>query len=322
MSSNDKHSLDTGVSWMRAAGELTRMRLLALLDQADLTVSDLVEILDQSQPRISRHLKLLVDAGLAQRFQEGAWALFRTADSGQVRVFLDTIIKPLASDDPVLMADLAKLDKVRQARAKRAAAYFADNAEEWNKIRSLHVHEEDIEQRMLQMGLEHKPKSILDMGTGTGRVLQLFGPRVDRGVGIDSSADMLALARSELARSGEPHLQVRRGDVYNIPAGEKYDLIVLHQVLHFLETPQLALEQAREHLTENGRILVVDLEPHDLEFLRQEHAHLRLGVSLEQMSIWMDETDLELVQLAQIEPEQSDKEILSVLLWLIGKKAS
>lgn len=322
MSSNDKHSLDTGVSWMRAAGELTRMRLLALLDQADLTVSDLVAILDQSQPRISRHLKLLVDAGLAQRFQEGAWALFRTADSGQVRVFLDTIIKPLASDDPVLMTDLAKLDKVRQARAKRAAAYFADNAEEWNKIRSLHVHEEDIEQRMLQMGLDHKPKSILDMGTGTGRVLQLFGPHVERGVGIDSSADMLALARSELARSGEPHLQVRRGDVYNIPAGEKYDLIVLHQVLHFLETPQLALEQAREHLTENGRILVVDLEPHDLEFLRQEHAHLRLGVSLEQMSNWMDETDLELVQLAQIEPEQNDKEILSVLLWLIGKKTS
>lgn len=322
MSSNDKHSLDTGVSWMRAAGELTRMRLLALLDQADLTVSDLVEILDQSQPRISRHLKLLVDAGLAQRFQEGAWALFRTADSGQVRVFLDTIIKPLASDDPVLMADLAKLDKVRQARAKRAAAYFADNAEEWNKIRSLHVHEEDIEQRMLLMGLDHKPKSILDMGTGTGRVLQLFGAHVERGVGIDSSADMLALARSELASSGEPHLQVRRGDVYNIPAGEKYDLIVLHQVLHFLETPQLALEQAREHLTENGRILVVDLEPHDLEFLREKHAHLRLGVSLEQMSSWMDETDLELVQLAQIEPEQNDKEILSVLLWLIGNKTS
>ena len=307
---------------MRAAGELTRMRLLALLNKADLTVSDLVEILDQSQPRISRHLKLPVDAGLAQRFQEGAWAFFRTADSGQVRVFLDTIIEPLASDDKVLMSDLAKLDTVRRARAERAATYFAKNAEEWNKIRSLHVHEEDIEQRMLLMGLDHTPKSILDLGTGTGRVLQLFGPYVERGVGIDSSADMLTLARSELADAGGSHLQVRRGDVYNVPKGEKYDLIVLHQVLHFLETPQLALQQARQQLADGGRILVVDLEPHDLEFLREEHAHLRLGISLEQMSSWIDETDLELVQLAQIEPGKDDKEILSVFLWLVTKKNS
>lgn len=301
---------------MRAAGEPTRLRLLALLDKAELTVSDLVEILDQSQPRISRHLKLLVEAGLAQRFQEGAWAYFRTTDRGQVRVFLDTILKPLANEDAILAADDARLSSVRDKRAETAASYFAANAEHWNKIRSLHVDENDVEAAMLKMGLDASPQTILDLGTGTGRVLQLFAPHVQLGAGVDSSSDMLSIARTAIRDPKFSHLQVRQGDVYNIVGVELYDLVVLHQVLHFLEDPAVALECAARQIAPGGRLLVVDFSPHELEFLRDEHAHHRLGISNEQMQRWLNDAGLELIQTSSLKPSDKGNNALTVELWL------
>ncbi|MFD0916296.1 metalloregulator ArsR/SmtB family transcription factor [Pseudahrensia aquimaris] len=309
--------LSDTVAWMRAAGEATRMRLLALLERAELTVSELVEILDQSQPRLSRHLKLLVEAGLAVRYQEGAWAYFRTANRGPARAFLDVALSGIGDDDPDLATDIAKLNAVRERRAQRAATYFASNAEDWNKIRSLHVPEGAVESDMLEMGLRHKPQSILDLGTGTGRILELFAPYVARGVGVDASQDMLAIARTALAVSEFSHLQVRHGDVYKLEAEDAFDLVVVHQVLHFLEDAETALQRAADHLAPDGRLLVVDFAPHTLEFLRDEHAHRRLGISFEQMSSWLLSAGLVGEDMKTLDAEGDGA--LTVVLWLARK---
>lgn len=303
---------------MRAAGEPTRLRLLALLDKAELTVTDLVDILDQSQPRISRHLKLLVDAGLAQRFQEGAWAYFCTVDRGQARRFLDGILKPLANEDATLSADDAKLASVREVRAQKASSYFAANAEQWNKIRSLHVDENDVEKVMLEMGLGLNPDSVLDLGTGTGRILQLFAPHTRLGTGIDSSRDMLTLARSALSAPEFSHMQLRLGDVYECAGDETFDLVVLHQVLHYLEDPGAAILAAGQRLSPTGRLLIVDFAPHDFEFLRDEHAHHRLGISPVQIERWLEETGLNVVESKSLKPSDSAHDALTVMLWLAG----
>ena len=301
---------------MRAAGEPTRLRLLALLDKLDLTVSDLIAILDQSQPRISRHLKLLVEAGLAERFQEGAWAYFRTIDHGPARRFLDGVLKPIADDDDIVAQDEARLSEIRADRARRAADYFAANAEDWDKIRSLHIAEDQVEAFMLDLGLMCEPESILDLGTGTGRILQLFAPHVDHGVGVDTSRDMLSVARAALAEEAINHLQVRYGDVYKLADGERYDLVVLHQVLHFLEDPSLALRRAKRRLSKEGRLLIVDFAPHEFEFLREQHAHRRLGMATPQIKRWLALAGLNLVEERMLTPTDGDETALTVALWL------
>lgn len=316
MTEFENNSLDDTVAWMRAAGEPTRLRLLLLLDKIDLTVSDLIVILDQSQPRISRHLKLLVEAGLAERFQEGAWAYFRTVDRGPARRFLNGVLKPVARDDAVVHGDELKLAEIRAARSNRAADYFAANAEGWGKIRSMHIAEDEVETAMLAMGLSAQPTSLLDLGTGTGRILQLFAPHVERGVGIDTSYDMLAVARSALANDDIEHMQVRYGDVYKLGQGERFDLIVLHQVLHFLEDPSLVLRLAKGRLARNGRLLAVDFAPHDFEILREDHAHRRLGMETNQIKRWLAVAGLSLVDERMLRPSRDAETALTVALWL------
>lgn len=310
--------MDDTVAWMRAAGEPTRLRLLALVDKADLTVSELIAILEQSQPRISRHLKLLVEAGLAERFQEGAWAYFRTVDRGPARAFLNTVLKPLAQDDAQVVSDNEKLKDVRAKRAQRADTYFANNAEQWGKIRSLHIAEDDVEAAMLDLalsGVDGSLESVMDLGTGTGRILQLFAPHVERGMGLDTSHDMLSVARSALAHPDYQHMQVRFGDVYKLGEGDRYDLIILHQVLHFLEDPALALRHAKRRLAKNGRLLIVDFAPHTFEFLREDHAHRRLGMSTEQITRWFSLAGLTLLEERMLNPIEGDDMALTVALW-------
>ncbi|MEM1039264.1 MAG: metalloregulator ArsR/SmtB family transcription factor [Pseudomonadota bacterium] len=320
--------LDEAVGWMRAAGETTRVRLLVLLDQLDLTVSDLMSILDQSQPRLSRHLKLLVEAGLAERSREGAWAYFRTVNRGPARSFLNAILQPLDGDDPVFAADGKALERVLRSRQQRASDYFANNAANWDRIRALHIAEEAVEEAMLTMALAANPKTLLDLGTGTGRILQLFAPHIERGVGLDTSHDMLSVARSALASDNTPHIQARLGDVYALNPVERYDLIVLHQVLHFLEEPGAAIARAAACLSTDGRLLIVDFEPHRHEFLREDHAHRRLGISDAQIELWFADCQLQVMETRslKVEPTLSDPtkdgpvvdsdEALTVRLWL------
>ena len=200
---------------LEAAGEETRLRILCLLEAAELTVSELVAILGQSQPRVSRHLKLLVEAGLATRQREGAWAFFRLAEPGGA--LARDFIHRLDPADPTVNADRARLEVTRETRRRQAAAYFAERAADWDSIRALHASEERVEAALLAMIGERPFRNLLDLGTGTGRMLELLAPRAARAVGVDQSAAMLALARSRIDQAGLRHVSLRQGDIYAPP---------------------------------------------------------------------------------------------------------
>ena len=287
-------SFDGLVDTLKAMAEPTRLRLVLLLSRSDLTVSDLTLILGQSQPRISRHLKLLVEAGVLSRYQEGAWAYFRLADAAAGTGLVTAMTGWIDAGDPVVQRDAERLDAVRAERARRAADYFARNAESWDRIRSLHASDEDVEAALLSALGDKRIETLLDIGTGTGRILQLLAPRCGRAVGIDASREMLALARAKLDEMGIANAQVRQGEVYRLPVDrEAFDLVTLHQVLHYLEDPQAAVAEAARAIAPGGRLAIIDFSPHTQEFLRTDHAHLRLGFSAAVLAGFVEAAGLE-----------------------------
>ncbi len=309
--------LDALVETLKAAGETTRMRLLALLAKGDLTVSDLTEILGQSQPRISRHLKLLLEAQLVERYQEGAWAYFRLCRDGDAALLASTILSSTAHNDATLLRDQERLAAVKAQKAERAQAYFAENAAEWDELRKLHVSDDAVEGELLKL-LGNKPvDTLLDLGTGTGRLLQLLEGVYRKAVGVDVSRDMLAVARTNLDKSGTSKATVRHGDIFNLPVeGQDFDLITIHQVLHFLADPQGAIVEAARVLRPGGRMVIIDLAPHSLEYLRDEHAHLRLGFETSVMADWLKAAGLEFEKAVSLEPEAGADDALTVTIWL------
>lgn len=313
----DRHNLnlDLMVDTLKAAAEPSRLRILALLSRGDLTVSDLTSILGQSQPRVSRHLKLLFEASLINRYQEGSWAYFRLAESLIVGDIARSLLDRLDCSDPLLERDLERLSSVKLQRRERAAAYFSANASSWDAIRSLHVPDGAVEEALTKIVGTRPFQAMLDVGTGTGRLLELFGPLYVRGVGIDINRDMLTIARSNLEKSGVANAQVRQGDVYSLPVDkESFDLVTVHQVLHFLDNPAEAIREAARALRPSGRMLIVDFAPHELEFLRDRHAHLRLGFNDGQIKDWLTEAGLTLEESMELQPKDKDK--LTVKLWL------
>jgi ubiquinone/menaquinone biosynthesis C-methylase UbiE/DNA-binding transcriptional ArsR family regulator len=314
-------AFDTLHDALRAVAEGTRLRILALLAETELTVSDLTEILRQSQPRISRHLKLLSEAGLIERHREGAWAFFRLADRGDSAAVARLLVERLDSADPTVARDRERLAAVREARAAAAQNYFRAHAAEWDRIRKLHAPDAAVEQAIAQ-ALADKPfRSLLDLGTGTGRMLELFGPQLDTGVGIDLSLDMLLLARARLERAGLKHCSVRQGDIYDLPLPrDRFDVVIIHQVLHYLDDGARAIREAARLVAPGGRLLVVDFAPHDLEFLREEHAHRRLGFAPETVSQWLAAADLDVTLQTSIPPEKGSEGKIAVSLWLAKDK--
>ncbi len=267
-------AFDSVLAALAAAAEPTRLRLLALLAEAELTVTELVTILAQSQPRISRHLKLLVEAGLVERHREGAWVFFLAASNGAVGSLLSTILGTLAPDDATRAADRGRLAEVRRARTEQAARYFAAHAVDWDKIRALHIREERVEAAISDLIGRAPVQTLLDLGTGTGRMLELLAPRATRAVGIDQSPQMLALARDRLEKAGLRNVQLRQGDIYALPVEhDRYDLVIIHQVLHYLDDPARAVREAARALRPSGRLLIIDFAPHEEESLRSAHAH-------------------------------------------------
>lgn len=315
--------VDSGtlVGILRAAGENTRLRLLALLCEGEHSVKDLTEILGQSQPRVSRHLRLLADAGLVTRNAEGAWAYYRLADSGAGAAMARWAIAELAPDDPDRVRDRNRLEAVHAAQQAQAADYFAKVAESWDLLRTLHVPEEAVESAILGAVNGRRAELLLDLGTGTGRMLELLAEHYQRGVGIDSSREMIAVARAKLAAASVGHAQVRMGDIADLdtPAGAA-DLIVLHQVLHYFDDPGKALAQARPALKDDGEMLIVDFAPHELEFLRSHHAHRRLGLSETQMQGWARGAGLAVAELQSFPPSNA-AEGLTVCLWRLRVEA-
>jgi len=317
MSNDGRLGFDALNAALKAAGEETRLRMLALLAEAELTVSDLTDILRQSQPRISRHLRLLAEAGLVERFREGTWAFFRLAEHGGGAAVARALLERLNPNDQTVQRDRARLASVRQARAAAAQAYFRQHAAEWDRIRKLHVADEAVE-AAIHAALADKPfRSLLDLGTGTGRMLELFGPQIERGLGIDLSLDMLLLARDRLERAGLKNCSVRQGDIYDLPLGnDSFDVVILHQVLHFLDDGARAIREAARVLRPGGRLLVVDFAPHEQEFLREQYAHRRLGFMPETVSQWITASRLEPVMHKQLGPEPGSEVKIAVSLWL------
>lgn len=310
-------AVETVLAALKAAGEATRLRMLTLLSQAELTVKDLTAILGQSQPRISRHLKLLTEAGLVDRHPEGAWVFYRLTDDGPGRRLVRDLVAAIDGSDTVLSRDRERLAQIKQEQAELARRYFSENAGDWDTIRALHVAEGAVEAAMLAAIGERRFDSLLDLGTGTGRLLELLAPLYRRAVGIDASTDMLAVARANLDRAGVTNAQIRLGDIYHLPLSrDSFNVVTIHQVLHYLDDPERALAEAARVLRPGGRLLIVDFAPHQLEFLRERHAHRRLGFGQETVGQWIDTAGLALDRVVDLPAGNDAVDQLTVTLWL------
>ena len=272
---------------LRAAGEPTRLRLLALCAHAELTVTDMTQILGQSQPRVSRHLKLLCEAGLLDRFREATFAHYRLADRGDGAELARILVDLIPDDDETLSRDLERLEAIKATRAAAADDYFRANAQQWDRVRSLYVAEDQVEQALLELTADLPAERFLDIGTGTGRILQIFAPRCRLGVGVDLSRDMLQIARANLEAANAPHCQVRLGDMYGLPVQPGgFDLAVVHMVLHYADRPGEVIAEAARALKPGGALFLVDFAPHSQVSLRDEHRHRWLGFDESEISRW------------------------------------
>lgn len=306
---------------LKAVGEDTRLRIVALLAHGELTVSDLTDILGQSQPRISRHLKLLTDAGVIVKHREGTWAFFDLTPRGPIREAVDAILSQIDDRDGDLAADLDRRAVVQQRRAAAAQEYFAAVAANWDQERSLHAPDDVVESAILDLVHDRPYTRVLDLGTGTGRMLQVLAgntDRIERAIGLDNSHSMLAVARANLERDGLRHVDLRQGDVYRPPfERDEFDLVVLHQVLHFLDDPARAVREAARLVAPGGRLLIVDFAPHTLEFLRTDHAHRRLGFRADLVETWLTSNGLDVESVRTIAPgsDEPQQDRLTVTIW-------
>lgn len=302
------------VEMLRAAGEPTRLRILALLAAEELSVLELCRILDQSQPRVSRHLKLLAEAGLVQRFPDGAWVFYRLSAAGAARQLVDGILDLTDDADPVLRRDGDQLAAVKAERTNEAAAYFARNAARWDEIRSLYASEIQVEAAINKAAGQGAIGRLVDLGAGTGRMLTLLGERAERAIGLDLSQQMLNIARVNVREAGLAACELRHGDIFatGLPAASA-DLVTVHQVLHYLGDPVAAITEAARLVAPGGRLLIIDFAPHSLEFLRSQHQHRRLGFSDAEILRWLEAAGLE-GQVSETLPT-ADGQGLTIKIW-------
>jgi len=303
--------LENLLTALKAAAEATRLRLLVLCAHSDLTVSELTQILGQSQPRVSRHLRLLCEAGLLDRRREGSWAYFRLAPRGAGAELARTLVDGVPADDPTLVLDLQRLEAIVRDRARRAAEYFRRNAAKWGEIRSLYIDECEVEKALLARITDAGVRDMIDIGTGTGRMIEVLGPRVEHAVGVDLSPEMLMVARSNLDKARLRNCLVRQGDMYQLPVpSASFDAAVIHQVLHFAESPGAVIGEAARVLRPGGKLIVADFESHDLEFLREQHLHRWLGFRDQDVRGWCESAGLE-----PAEPVTLPGDPLNVVIW-------
>lgn len=282
-----------------ALADPTRLRILMLLRAMELSVGELAQVLGQSQPRVSRHVKILIDAGLAERRKEGSWVFLSLGPRPRIEPLFQLVDRWAGLDgaDPWTATDAARLAAVRADRAAAATRYFASHARDWDALRSLHVAESEVEAaiaRALGAGEEGAPIGrLVDIGTGTGRMIELFGPAAEKALGIDRSPEMLRLARAKLASAGLESAELRQGDMYSLPLPAACaDTVILHQVLHYAQNPAAAVAEAARLLAPGGRLLIVDFAPHEREDLRSADAHVRLGFADEAILRHFEEAGL------------------------------
>ncbi|MGL4395237.1 MAG: ArsR/SmtB family transcription factor [Hyphomicrobium sp.] len=313
-------STDALVEALKAAAEPTRLRILFLLQAGELNVKDLTVILGQSQPRISRHLKLLCEAQLIERFREGSWVYFHISERTAGGRLARRLLGEVPGNDAVIARDRDRADTVKREREKSAQEFFEAHAADWDRIRSLHVAEHEVESAIRDLLAETMSGFLVDLGTGTGRMLELLADRYARGLGIDVNQTMLTHARARLGRAGHTHAQVRHGDIYAVSLADgQADAVIMHQVLHFLSDPALAIREAGRLVKPGGRLLIADFAPHGLEFLREREAHERLGFAAAQVTQWMQDAGFKaraVRDLAPVPSANATDEQLTVTIWL------
>lgn len=317
VNSVERAQMDHLLTALKAFAEPTRLRIVALCSQGDLTVSELVQILSQSQPRVSRHLKLLCDAGILHRLREGSWVFHRLSQEGANHALVEKLVGLIPLSDETILRDQERLQEVKFERADKAAHYFSVNAPRWEEIRALHADDSLVEKAVLDLLAPMQDHDFLDVGTGTGRLLEVMSPHIHQGWGIDLSLDMLSFARAKLEESSASNCAVRQGDMYQIPfPQESFDLVGIHQVLHYSDEPARAIQEAARVLKVSGRMVIVDFAPHEEESLRTQHQHRRLGFARQEVIRLCEDSALEVSAFRAIAGTP-----LTVNIWLAEKRS-
>ncbi len=302
----------------QALADPTRLRIVALLRLMELSVGELAQVLGQSQPRVSRHLKILADAAVLERRKEGSWVFLTLTEEERVEPLFALIDDWAdAATQGLFASDAARTESIRAERAEAANRYFAGHAEVWDQIRSLHVAESEVELEIDRALGRLSLGRLVDIGTGTGRMIELFGPRAAQAIGIDRSSEMLRLARVKLEAAGIQS-SLRQGDMYALPLPDQSaDNVIIHQVLHYAHSPAAAIAEAARVLAYRGTLLVIDFAAHEREELRTTDAHIRLGFEDEVMALWFASAGLAVDQVQHLAGGE-----LTVTLWRGTKAAS
>lgn len=276
----------------KALADPTRLRIARLLSTMELAVGELAQVLGQSQPRVSRHVGILCDAGLAERRREGSWVFLRSTGGGEapdaIIAALDTLLATAERESADFAAtcedDRRKLAAIRTSREAAAESYFAQHAGEWDELRALHSADAQVERRLIETLADNPLGNVLDIGTGTGRIAELFADHAEHIVALDKNLEMLRVARAKLQHLPTAQIELVQGDFGDLPfPASSFDTVVLHQVLHFAQDPAIALDEAARVTRTAGRIAIVDFAAHDREELRSRHQHARLGFADKQM---------------------------------------
>lgn len=307
------------ISLFQALSDPTRLRILALLREMELAVSELAQVLGQSQPRVSKHVKILIDCDLIERRKEGNWAFLAVGEPGLVNPVF-TLLDRWAEHhgrNPWFGADKARLTAIIAEREADAANYFKAHAADWDRLRALHVPTADVDAAILHSLGDHRPGRLVDIGTGTGTMLLLFADKAEHMIGLDRSPDMLRFGRAKLAQAGVTNAELRQGDMncLDLPSGSA-DTVILHQVLHYARHPAAVVAEAARLLAPGGRLVIVDIAAHDREELRRDHAHARLGFSDEEVVGYLRAAGLD----AEVAEHLTGAE-LTITLWT-GQPAS
>lgn len=306
---------------LKALADPTRVRLVAVLAGGELAVNEIATALAQSQPRISRHLKLLTEAGLIERRVEGAWVFYRLSDDAPTGAGLaHRALEAIAPDDPVLTLDRERLAGVRAERARLADLYFRAHAAVWDAQRAAYYPHADELAAFRRAAGAGPFEFFLDLGAGTGRALAALSGQARRAEGVDASREMLTVARAALDAAGAAHARVVQGDILALayPDGAA-DLVSLLQVLHYLADPDMAVREAARVLAPGGRLVVVDLAPHAVEDLRTHHAHRRLGFSDAEVVQWFANAGLADTTIESLAPGPDHPGALTVKVWSARK---
>jgi len=297
---------------LRAIAEHTRLRILLLCAHGELTVGDLTQILDQSQPRVSRHLKLMHEAGVLERHQEGQSVWFRAVTQGPLAHIVRETVDQIDPADPVHANDLERLKTVTLTWQVQAQSYFRKHFADWDKLRRTLINEDEVDAALKKSFMASDAETLLDIGTGTGHVLRLLGRDIENGVGIDTSRDMLLAARAAMHHEGLPHCHVRQADMRKLPFEDgSFDALSLHLVLHYAESPSDVIKECGRVASPGGTIYIVDFTAHERREFTRLHGHRWPGFSNEEMRGWLNEAGFDTIETSTVSNGDPD-----VQLWV------